>query len=92
MVIEKSDMKKIKSIQNTFHLPTWITGDVKNLNEDEEFVSEEESTERIITILSILSIFLILVASSFTAICIKLSYSSILKKERSIPDEGKNKD
>ena len=84
-------MKKTKSVQNIFQLPTWITGDVKNLNEDEEFVSEEESTERIITILSILSIFLILVASSFTAICIKLSYSSILKKERLILDEGKDK-
>ena len=45
MAIEKNDKKKTKSIKNTFHLPTWITGDVKNLNEDEEFVSEARTSE-----------------------------------------------
>ena len=70
-----------KNNQKNIEVPSWISGDVKNLNEVEEFVSEDESTERIIVILHIFSTFLLIIAICFTVICMKLSDSPAVKKE-----------
>ena len=79
----------VKNNQKNIEVPSWIPGDVKNLNEVEEFVSEDESTERIIVILHIFSIFLLIIAICFTVICIKLSDSPSTKKEWINIDIGK---
>ena len=78
-----------KNNQKNIEVPAWISGDVKNLDEVEEFVSEDESTERIIIILLIFSTFLLFIATCFTVICKKLSNSSSAKKEWINPDTGK---
>ena len=66
----------------------WIAGDVGNLTESEDFVSEHESNLRIIGILLVISTLQIIVVTAFTSICIKLSKSP-LRNEWRIPDIGK---
>ena len=85
----KNDFKTGKSNKKTLEMPAWMSVDVKNLNEFEEVVSEEESTKRIIIILLIFSTFLISIATSFTAICMELSISPSAKKEWMVPDIGR---
>ena len=69
---------------------TWIAGDVKKLTDNEEFVSELESNGRIIGILLVISMSLIIVASSFTIMCAKLGKSSPTRNPWKIPDIGRN--
>ena len=69
-------------------MPAWISGDVQNLSEGEEFISEEDSQKRIIMIFLVLSTFLNSFATSFTVICMELSNSPIAKKEWITPDLG----
>ena len=87
----KNYFKTRKNNQKTLEMPAWMSGDVKNLNKFEESVSDEESTKRIIIILLIFSSFLISIATSFTAICMKLSISPSAKKEWMVPDIGRKK-
>ena len=70
-------------------MPAWISGDVQNLSEGEEFISEEDSQKRIIIIFLVLSAFLNSFATSFTVICMKLSNSPMAKNEWLTPDLGK---
>ena len=68
-----------------------MIGDVKNLNKSEEFVSRDESTKRIILIFIVTSIILISIATSFTAICMRLGSSPIAKKGWFDSDVGKDR-
>ena len=81
--------QKLKNNQSPLELPSWMIGDVNNLNEVEEFVSKDESSKRIILISLVISTFLISIATSFSAICMRLSSSPIAKKEWNTPDVGK---
>ena len=57
-------------------LPAWITGDLKNIDQDDYFVSEDESEKRILAILKIFSTILLMVSSILLVKCFNnLSFS-----------------
>ena len=85
----KSIGKKLESNRSPLELPSWMIGDVNNLSEVEEFVTKDESSKRIIVLSLVISTFLISIATSFIAICMRLSSSPIAKKEWKTPDVGK---
>jgi hypothetical protein len=63
-------------------LPAWIMGDLENMDQDDYFVSEDESERRILLILKILSTLLLIVCSILAVKC--FDYSSISVKRRII--------
>ena len=50
-------------------LPVWITGDLENIDQDDYFVSEDESEKRILLILKIFTAILIMVSSILVVKC-----------------------
>ena len=61
-------------------LPAWITGDLKNIDQDDYFVSEDESEKRILAILTIFSTILLMVSSILLVKCFNnLSFSVIIQ-------------
>ena len=83
---KKKELKLQKEIyaQNPQNSPN-----VKNLTKPEEFLSKDESINRITMILMVISTLQIIVATSFTVICIKLGYSSSVRKEWKISNTGR---
>ena len=63
-------------------LPAWIMGDLENMDQDDYFVSEDESERRILLILKILSTLLLIVCSILAVKC--FDYSSFSVKRRII--------
>ena len=60
--------------------PVWITGNVKDFDQNDDFVSEDESAKRILIILSLLTLTLLVTSTLLTEKC--LNISSISVKQR----------
>ena len=58
-------------------LPRWITGDLANTDQDDYFVSEDESEKRILLILKIFSTILLTVSSILVVKCFNNSSFSV---------------
>ena len=58
-------------------LPAWITGDLENIDQDDYFVSEDESEKRILLILKIFSTILLMVSSILAVKCFNNSSFSV---------------
>ena len=70
-------------------LPVWITGNVKEFDQNDDFVSEDESAKRILIILSLLALMLLVTCTILTEIC--LNIFSISVKHRILqPKNGKS--
>ena len=61
-------------------LTAWISRDLKNTNQDDYFVSEEESEKRILVILQIFTPFLLVACSILLEKCFDSSPSSVKKR------------
>ena len=61
-------------------LPAWITGDLKNTDQDDYFVSEEESGKRILVTLQIFTPFLLIACSILLEKCFDSSSSSLKRR------------
>ena len=75
-------------------LPVWITGNVKDLelkdfDQNDDFVSEDESEKRILIILSLLALILLVTCTILTEKCLKISSISV-KKRILLPKDGKS--
>ena len=58
-------------------MPVWITGDLENIDQDDYFVSEDESEKRILMILKIFSAILLMVSSILAVKCFNNSSFSV---------------
>ena len=58
-------------------LPVWITGDVKHFDQNNDFVSEDESTKRILIILHLLALTLLVTCTILTEKCWNISSISV---------------
>ena len=58
-------------------LPVWITGDLENIDQDDYFVSEDESEKRILLILKMFSTILLIVSSILAVKCFNNSSFSV---------------
>ena len=58
-------------------LPVWITGNVKHFDQNNDFVSEDESTKRILIILHLLALTLIVTCTILTEKCWNISSISV---------------
>ena len=58
-------------------LPAWITGNVKDFDQDNDFVSEDESTIRILMILHLLALMLLVTCTILTEKCWNISSISV---------------
>ena len=61
-------------------LTAWISGDLKNTDQDGYFVSQEESEKRILVILQIFTPFLLVACSILLEKCFDSSPSSVKKR------------
>ena len=61
-------------------LTAWISGDLENTDQDDYFVSEEESEKRILVILQIFTTFLLVACSILLEKCFDSSPSSVKKR------------
>ena len=61
-------------------LPSWITGDLENTDQDDYFVSEEESEKRILVALQIFITFLLVACSILLEKCFDSSSSSVKRR------------
>ena len=69
-------------------LPVWITGNVIHFDQNDDFVSEDESEKRILIILSLLALTLLVTCTILTEKCLKISSISV-KKRILLPKDGK---
>ena len=58
-------------------MPVWITGDLENIDQDDYFVSEDESEKRILLILKMFSTILLIVSSILAVKCFNNSSFSV---------------
>ena len=58
-------------------LPVWITGNVKHFDQNNDFVSEDESTKRILIILLLLALTLLVTCTILTEKCWNISIISV---------------
>ena len=58
-------------------LPVWITGNVKHFDQNNDFVSEDESTKRILIILHLLALTLLVTCTILTEKCWNISSISV---------------
>ena len=58
-------------------LPRWITGDLSSTDQDDYFVSEDESEKRILLILKIFSTLLLIVSNILVVKCFNNSSFSV---------------
>ena len=58
-------------------LPVWITGNVKHFDQNNDFVSEDESTKRILIILHLLALTLLAACTILTGKCLNISSISV---------------
>ena len=73
-------------------LPVWITGNVKDLelkdfDQNDDFVSEDDSAKRILVILSLLTLTLLVTCTILTEKCFDISSISV-KKRTLLPKKG----
>ena len=61
-------------------LPVWITGNVKHFDQINDFVSEDESTKRILIILHLLALTLIVTCTILTEKCWNISSISVKQR------------
>ena len=61
-------------------LTAWISGDLENTDQDDYFVSEEESEKRILVILQIFTTFLLIACSILLEKCFDSSSSSVKRR------------
>ena len=80
LICNASDIKK--------DLPEWIMGDLENMDQEDYFVSEDESERRIWVILQTLSTLLLMVCSILAAKC--FDYSSFSGKRMIIHSSNGN--
>ena len=80
LICNASDIKK--------DLPEWIMGDLENMDQEDYFVSEDESEQRIWVILQTLSTLLLMVCSILAAKC--FDYSSFSGKRMIIHSSNGN--
>ena len=86
----KNKNRKKENKKETKDLPAWITGDVRKFDKNEEFVTEDESIQRILIIFLVMATLQISLATIFVSICIKNSNAnSFLQREWIIPNKGK---
>ena len=69
-------------------LPIWITGNVKHFDQNNDFVSEDESTKRILIILHLLALMLLVTCTILTENCWNISSISV-KHRTFISKNGK---
>ena len=69
-------------------LPAWIMGDLENMDQEDYFVSEDESERRILLVLQTLSTLLLMVCSILTAKC--FDYSNFSEKRMIIHSSNGN--
>ena len=70
-------------------LPIWITGNVKDFDQNDDFVSEDESAKRILIILSLLALTLLVTCTILTENCLNISSISV-KHRILLPKNGKS--
>ena len=70
-------------------LPVWITGNVKDFDQNDDFVSEDESAKRILIILSLLALTLLVTCTILTENCLNISNISV-KHRILLPKNGKS--
>ena len=58
-------------------LPVWITGNVIHFDQNDDFVSEDESAKRILIILHLLALTLLVTCTILTEICWNISSISV---------------
>ena len=58
-------------------LPVWITGNVIHFNQNDDFVSEDESVKRILIILHLLALTLLVTCTILTEKCWNISSISV---------------
>ena len=58
-------------------LPIWITGNVKHFDQNNDFVSEDESTKRILIILHLLAMTLLVTCTILAEKCWNISSISV---------------
>ena len=68
-------------------LPVWITGNVKDFDQNDDFVSEDDSAKRILVILSLLTLTLLVTCTILTEKCFDISSISV-KKRTLLPKKG----
>ena len=61
-------------------LPVWITGNVKHFDQINDFVSEDESTRRILIILHLLALTLLVTCTILTENCWNISSISVKQR------------
>ena len=61
-------------------LPPWISGNLENTDQDDYFVSEEESEKRILVILQIFTTFLLIACSILLEKCFDSSSASVKRR------------
>ena len=69
-------------------LPVWITGNVKDFDQNDDFVSEDDSAKRILIILSLLTLTLLVTCTILTEKCLNISSISV-KQRTLLPKKGK---
>ena len=70
-------------------LPVWITGNVKDFDQNDDFVSEDESAKRILIILSLLMLTLLVTCTILTEKCLNI-FSISVKQRTLLPKNGKS--
>ena len=70
-------------------LPVWITGNVKDFDQNDDFVSEDDSAKRILIILSLLTLTLLVTCTILTEKCLNISSISV-KQRTLLPKKGKS--
>ena len=84
----KNENRKKENNQNrSKDLPAWITGDVRKFDKDEEFVTKDESIQRILIIFLVMAMLQVSIATIFVSICMN-NTNSFVKKEWVIPNKG----
>ena len=68
-------------------LPVWVTGNVKDFDQNDYFVSEDDSAKRILIILSLLMLTLLVTCTILTEKCFDISSISV-KKRTLLPKKG----
>ena len=70
-------------------LPVWVTGNVKDFDQNDYFVSEDDSAKRILIILSLLMLTLLVTCTILTEKCFNITSISV-KKRTLLPKKGKS--
>ena len=80
-VFDKKVQKNDKATGNLpKDLPRWITGDLASTDQDDYFVSEDESEKRIFVAIQIFSTFLLITSSILVDKCFNTSSFSVKRR------------